>query len=91
MAARRTRTAEDDGLDPPLGGRTDEGEGGGKRGARQSERVKAMDGTGTDGERERERRVGETRQGAWNEPERRLVQHGRRFVTPHADKRAHIR
>lgn len=52
MAARRTRTAEDDGLDPPLGRRTDEG--GGKRGARQSERVKAMDGTGTDGERERE-------------------------------------
>ena len=50
-AARRTRTAEDDGLDPPLGRRTDEG--GGKRGARQSERVKAMDGTGTDGERER--------------------------------------
>lgn len=35
------------------------------------------------------RQTGSGRHGG--EPERRLVQHGRRFVTPHADKRAHIR
>lgn len=46
--AGATRTAED-GSDRT---RTDE-EGGGRRGARQSERVKAMDETGTDGEWER--------------------------------------